>query len=330
MNHLFLTIPRFIRSKITSMIEEHLPMEQLTVSTKHDGYTFVRKTTARNFRDSSFVGVYKNAKGKSVVIKDYMYHLRNLDYEYLHNEISALELLGCASLAKYSVRVPRLVLQKDENHRITIISEFMSGESIARLTPAQVVKILTTVYTYFWQVSEQIYQKATHYIPLRRKFLLYILFPIYAVRVVINKPSTWKLVCRASYFFGRYSHYILLNKTPYTLTHRDLSPDNILYDKKTKAITVLDAECICMTDKLHDLSSLPRMFIDHLSASDMMGIIDSLSLTGQEKKRLIALLVNNCMNKLATEIKFIEPYTKALDGLNVIVHSIIPALQKEL
>lgn len=313
-----------------SILEDILHIEKTYVNNNHDNYTLIHHTDAVNFRTGSSVGIYKDINGKKYFIKDYAYTLRNLEYEYLHNEINTLKVFKTKSLPQLKVRTARLVAANDTNNRITVITKYAEGKTLDHFTKITIQNTLIDVLSFFAKTSLTISKPVLSTIPKRTQILTYITFPFYFIRGITKDPTQMKLFLKSASLFLKFAPQSIFESVPYGICHRDLSVDNILYDPRSKYTTVLDTECTVLCDKLYDAALLPRLFIQYLNASQFFLIFQSLHLTHSEIKRLIVLMIAGCIIKIATEKKNSRDYDNATLGLSLVVTKLIPQIIKTL
>lgn len=326
----YLSTPRFFKGKLFSLLENLFDINNQTVSSEHSGYTFVRHTDAINFRPASSVGIYINSRGKKVFIKDYAYKLKNLDFEYLHNEINTLKLLNSKPLERSSVRVPRIINGEDKNRRITVVTEYVEGNTLDHSSRDVMQQVLINVITYLQSQSFKIPASLLKTIPKRLQLFTYITFPFYLVRALLKEPSKVTLFLKGCMVFLRYAPYCIFQQASYGLCHRDLSADNIIYDARKKQSIMLDTECMVQADILSDVALLPRLYVKYLNADQLLSIFHAFHLNRSDLRRLIVLMVTSCVSKISTEQKNARDYINAVSGLNLTVNKLIPAIEKEL
>ncbi len=326
----YLSSIRFLKGKLLSLLEDVLHIEKNTVSSDHAGYTFIRHTDAINFRTASSVGIYSDTRGNKYIIKDYAYTLKNLEYEYLHNEINTLWIFNNQSLPLTSVRVPRIVHAQDSNGRITLITEYMEGETLDHSTQDKMQQVLIDVITYLHNLSQTTPATILKTIPNRLQILTFVMFPFYLLRALLKEPSESILFLKGCILFLRYTPHCIFQHVPYGICHRDLSADNILYDTRKKQSIILDTECTVRADILYDVALLPRLYTRYLNADQFLSIFRALHLSRADKQRLIVLMIASCIIKIATERKNTRDYTNAIHGLTLTVDTLIPRIVEEL
>jgi hypothetical protein len=323
MNTDYLSLHRIIQGNLLSVIEQVLHIGKTTVDTSHTGYTLIHTPRALNFRTASAIGVYKDTNNRMYVIKDFAYTLHNIDYQYLHNEIETLTILHSGQPSRMRVRVPRLVEGTDRNHRIRIITTFETGDTLDHFPSGVQTQIVIRTLTY---LREMQHNRAFSVLSKRTQMLTFITFLMYCIRAYIKEASARIFLFRA---YGQYLRYLpawITQKPVYRLNHRDLSVDNVLYDKKQDIATILDTECMVVGDSLYDLALVPRLYNRHLSSDEIISVFTHFRLDRNEKIRLIVLMIAACVIKIATEQKGSRDYKDAVGGLRSVVTTYVPFL----
>lgn len=332
MKYHFLTIESFVFGKINTLLSNYFSGKNHFVSKIPAKYKFIRKTQAINFRSNSMVGVYLNKKKEKVVIKQYAYKLKDLDYKYLVNEASVLKLFNTIKLIpnnKVKIRFPNLIEVCSDKHNIMLVTEFVSGVALSNLSSQQIVKHIILVIKYFRSLSQILPKNEFNALPKRSPYLMLLTFPFYLLRTFIKEPYHIRNYFYCVYYFYKYSKYAVLNNK-FGVAHRDLYPDNIIIDKKSGDITIIDPECLVVSDELYDLASLARLYSRFLTPIDIIIIINALELDYREKQKLICLMISGCMIKIATEKKATRDYNDAISGLQTVINNLIPKLNENI
>ena len=317
---------RFIKGKLFSSIERLLPLPTPVINIQHEGFTFIKKAAAQNFRKGSHIGVYRDLANKKYVIKDYSYRFKDLNFEYLQNEINTLVNLGKWPNNVLKVQIVPIVQYEIRDRRITIVTKFIEAKNIQKLNYIEIENILCRILKYLSSVSKEISRDSLETIPVRKHYMNYTTISINLCRALFKEPNQIHLFLKTWLLYLRYAWLYIFKKATYSIAHTDLSTDNILYDNNADQITLLDTEGMVRADNLYDMSSLPRIYAKYLSPSSILNIINTLNLNHSDKKRLIILMINNCVSEIATEIKGTQNYMNALKGLKNTVEIIAPRL----
>lgn len=313
-----------------SIIENVFRINRTSVNNEHPGYKFYKNTEAINFRPASSVGIFTNSRGKKVFIKDYGYNLQDLDFEYLHNEINTLKILSEGGQSGQAVRTPQLIEAKDENGRISIIREYVSGKTLEKYSVKVKVELIIKVIRYLQTRTMSIPAPLLKSIGKRSHISAYLTFPLYLLRAAWKEPRAIMLFLKGWLIFQRYMPGCIFQRVKYSLSHRDMSVDNILYDERKKQIILLDTECMVLADFLIDIALLPRLFYQYLGAKEFLSIFRTFGLSRDEYKRLIVLMITSAVSKNATETKNSRDYLNALEGLKLSINTLIPDIEKKL
>lgn len=242
----FLTMTNLIRGKIADLTQQVFKLEVDTTKTDTVGYEFVTLPSTAIARNNGIIGIYKNKKGEKVVIKKHNYKFKDLDYYYLLNETKILGTFKSSIIREIkcdsgiNIRITKLIDFNDAKGQIYLVVEFAEGIPIEQLSEDKMVKILDCIIPALDKVYKQMPPRITNTIPKRtnRSFLLSFMF--YLIKSVIRDLRNSPLYIKLAFEF--YYNYLLSgSKQEFTLSHRDLSEGNILYDASSNSVTIVES-----------------------------------------------------------------------------------------
>ena len=318
-----LTTLKLIKGKLLNCV--NVFVKPSTASHELNGYKLIKLLSDQTVRDTGFVGIYKDSEGKDVFIKTHNFKVKDLDYEYLSNEAFILRILS-----KYDERVffPKYVGYIENKCSVSVVSSMLDGNSMEKLGIKDPTVIKSNIYkslSYLESVSKKLSDEDKGKLPKRTYGLLFLTFLFFWVRALVKDIKIRTGLLKA--FFSFYKYYLSANgnREDLYLTHRDLYPSNILIDQKGNTY-IVDWENAVLSDRLGDLSYIPRIFFNELSEKEHMEIIRNYIKTEEEKKRFIALTVFNTIQTLALYSKSHEYYETAVNYLESIFNFYIPVL----
>ena len=294
------------------------------------GYTFLSTPKSPNFRPHSFVGFFTDGNKTKFVIKKYNYTRKNLDYEYLSNERSMLQLVNTLEFPRNGIGAPKLIASHNSGGQVIIQTEFAQGHTIDTLPKHKIIETLSLVIRHLRKLSGRLTASQLAGLPKRTPFLTFATLPAYTIRAYMKEHSLGKSFVYSLYVFYKYYFPILFGRYTLGLSHRDLHPDNVLYNSHTRTLTYLDLECMVIADELYDLALIPRLFARYLTAEDYIQLVKRQNLSKSETHRLIALILDGCIIKIATEQKNSRDYKDAIAGFTTAIREIIPGFRQSI
>lgn len=278
---------------------------------------FIKDLTPKYSKIPKRVELYKNSKGNLLVVKNTNQILSPRDTKYLSNEATILKKLN--TLKGLASIVPRLIFYKKILNKVQLATQAYKGVHIDTLDKRTRILIVTQVLNRLQNISIN---------SLPSKSTLYFFAGIipYYLRICLRNPGAFFFYTTA---LGRfYLNYALghIGGINYDLSHRDLWPDNILYDKKSKKITVLDWESATLTDSLYDLSQTAMIYHKDFETSELITLLRNYLESNSKQKRFVALAIYNSFHTLARTKKKSKEYKAIVSFLNLLHSDIAPAL----
>ncbi len=265
-----------------------------------------------NSRLNGSTGIYRNSRDKKdYFIKTLNHPTKNLNYYHFLNEVKFLEYFSRQQrkgLAGFSV--PKLIQFEHSKSKSMLITEIIRGKSLKLYPVNQKVKVLRDLLT---QLSN--YELENENFLGRRSRLTYLisfLFFWFITFVKYPRKTLWLL----QLFIKFYWNYLHLNPftTDWTLSHRDLHPDNIVITPEHK-VSLIDWELSVLTDSLYDLSLLPRFYTEQIKQNILAEIIQSQVKNDKDKHKFVSLFIYNCIQTLALDEKYSSSIKNVLAAL---------------
>lgn len=200
---------------------------------------------------SPSVGIYKNKHGEKVIIKSFQFKIKNFKYYQFLKEVAVLRQFE-QRLRKRTIGTPKVLDLLQEKQRISIILEFIPGESLYAFPHKKQLETVITVINALenLQIDEKdrtmlgIHSK--HYIG--SSFLVYLLIACIKDVKNISKNLDAGIFFYKNYFSGLFSP----KKITYVFSHRDVYFDHIIISNNK--IYLIDLELAVLTQRYTDLA----------------------------------------------------------------------------
>lgn len=312
----------FLR-KIGSLFNQYAPRKELSPHMK--GYDFVKDLTPVYSPVKNRVVLYRNKAGELVVGKRVSFNLLDLDSEYLRNEANVLKYL--TSLSGVSIQ-PEFVEYKETAHSAYLVTKSVNGQKIEDLDRHKRSELVLTTLDQLTALSERIHSKQTA-IPKRNILNYYLSMKILCAKLILKNPAQalWYVHILLRFLFT-YSLGSLRSMT-YGLSHRDLFPDNILYDADANKISVLDWEGAVVTDALYDLSQISVIYTHEIGTETLVSYLKKNLITNSERRRYIGLAILNAVQILSSTPMDHHVFHDVSKNIRTIVDVIQPAIMQK-
>src|SRR3989344_2471292 len=175
------------------------------------------------------VGIYENEKGEKVFIKTWIGRIKDLSYyslvnEYLINLIISNKLNNLDF--KNEINIPPVIDAIIEKTRTSIVFKHIDGEKLETFPINYQAEVIFNCYSFLDKLSNEL-TRGEKKIFIRRSPWFYIFsLPVIWALLAIKHPSTFLKISRS--FFQALPFAIHLFREKLIITHRDLSPENIL------------------------------------------------------------------------------------------------------
>lgn len=325
MKYISLTIPTLLKGKIGNVVNKFWKNKESSIP-PFAGLRFVKDITppysigVKKYR----VSIYKNEKGKKIVIKQVNYTIQNLDAIYVKNEAFLLKTL---SEAKTRVKIsPKFIDFKVEKNQIALLTEFVDGILLEHINSntrfSQVVRSLSILQ----EISEELKKENFRGLPVRKPFYYLFSFPLNLVRVILKNPSEIEIYIKSAIVFYDNYFQVAFGNVPLGLVHRDFYPDNILIDSKTKAITITDWESAVVSDSLYDLAQVAMIYTEETGTKRIMEVLEKSLQAYSDRRRFIGLAVFNSIQILNNNPVTHPVFAQTERFLNVLMSDMSPQL----
>ena len=217
-------------------------------------YRLVNPITKINQPTNFSIGMYAK-NGKKFFIKTWTGRLKNMEYNTLINEyvLSTFIKGRLKNLHKHiKIKIPTPVEHISTKSSFSVVYEYISGPSLADLQLSQQIKVLTRTLSEFKILTKSMTKEELNSFPKRSKLFYLLALPIH---VLISTLHDFELLPYVLVEAARSLRlYPSLKKTPLTLAHRDLIPENIILHKEHPYL--IDCGSFVLTHPDYDLAYL--------------------------------------------------------------------------
>lgn len=306
----FLTIPYILKGRFFSFFEKIMNPKVDNIHFDLKGYTQVKSIREGELK----IGIYITANNKKVIIKALRYAYKNLLYELILNEINMLNLLKTLSLqvkSHINIGFPKLYKTYFHKNELVAIREFSEGKKLFSYDQDFKLNVITACLDYFKDLSKKLSQSYYKKIPKRTALQTTILFPIYFVIDIFKEPTKFILYIRLFYIFYKEFFSFKFWNTAYTLSHRDLTSDNVII--KGNDIQIIDLETAILAEEETDIALFPRFYMYEIEKDKILGFLKKQLQSSKKKsnfKRLTIFYTFQLMSAAAKDNKY---YKEALE-----------------
>jgi serine/threonine protein kinase len=237
---------------LNNMKDSHLPKQI-------NSYLFQEEVLIEKASQRYTFGIYINDKGEKSFAKHYHGNKKSINYFFLKNELHAYKLMGDVLeqnpdiSEKYpNVKIPKLLGYQEDNHNLTLLIEYCTGQNLTKVDQTQKLKIYKCIFDYLQCINSKLTKKDKTSI-MQRSYLYWIfLYPFVALRASVAHISAWRTILKASKVFS--SNALLLTKSKNLgIVHRDLGDDNIFLNNDK--IIILDFQLMSIADPILDYAT---------------------------------------------------------------------------
>jgi serine/threonine protein kinase len=209
-------------------------------------YTFVSKPKGE-LTNRFFSGIYTDGTEK-VFIKTWSGTIHNYDYYMLVNEYAATQLLSRKLNNQNTVRVPRILHYHNTANTLSLVYEYIEGESVSSLPTESQVQVLTSIHSALASCTEALTRDERD-ILMQRTGLFYLFsFPSIFLLFCWQYPAYILTACRALIRSIPSIPHLLSEEL--VVSHRDITSKNILLNHS--GAYLLDLEYVACAPKSLD------------------------------------------------------------------------------
>ncbi|OGM20504.1 hypothetical protein A2714_03890 [Candidatus Woesebacteria bacterium RIFCSPHIGHO2_01_FULL_38_9] len=300
------------------------------VEHKHDlykisGYKLFEKFKT-NTRNSNWVAaVYKNASNKKVFVKRYFYKYKDINYHHILNMaffLTQTRYLQNQKHGSYTVKFPKVVDFNDNKNNVTLVTEFCEGKPISEHKDDTILEVLGECLIELKSHTSRLNKEIVNQLPKRTPLLIFLNFNYLLLKSFVKDLKSPTLYIKILATF--YKHAITLDyfRPEYSISHRDLTPDNILIDRNT--ITILDTEYLVIGDSVTDLAITPRMFLNKVEPEKLISLLNKNLNNTSERNRFMALSLYYTVLTLSVSEKKSRHYNNSKLYLKEFFENIAP------
>lgn len=237
--------------------------KNITMPLSLEGYKFVSNMSTSNLQPDISVGMYKNTKGKKILVK--IWHGVSKDYYYYTfiNEIRTYLVINSVinriqkslPVNLKNVSIPNIIFVGKTGNQVIVAREYKNG------TPAFYKSSNEKLVSYFKCIDflsfigKSMNQQEKNLITRRAATFYIFCYPIIFIKAIITYPENYKLFVQSIVPFIQ-SMLHLPADFKETLAHRDLHFKNIILSKKS--VSIVDLQYCAFTDFLHELATTLR------------------------------------------------------------------------
>jgi len=322
MKKIQLTLLRVIQGKIGNFLNGVL--KKKTPHIEIEGYILVKDLTPSYTSRVNRVGIYTNAKEEKVVIKRSPFAFSNLDSLYTKNEASLLETLTNKNIIKKIF--PKFIEYIEKPHLVAFVTEYCEGVSVESLDKNHQEEIARHAYYALKNTSRELEKDNFSGLSIRKPASYLISFPFSLLRLICKDPKHLKHYISLAVLFYSSLLPTLWKKPSLGLVHRDLFPDNMLYNPKNKSITITDWESAVVSDSLYDLAQIAMIYTREETLESTIEFLRKELLTENEKRRFTGLAVFNSIQMLANTKSSHPVFQEIQNFLDILISRIMPRL----
>ncbi len=196
------------------------------------------------------IGVYSKGNEKFLV-KRWVGKYKDMQYYSLINEY-AVHLVLAPKMASFSVRLPKAISYTKDRTSISLVYEFIEGETADSLPVQRQVMVVEKTLEYFAEVSGELTKQERTIFSKRTALYFLLLMPLLTVFCIAKNSKDTKILLRTLGAF--YTMHFATHDRPLMLAHRDLTPSNLMVSGGT--VYILDTESVALTMQGYDVAYL--------------------------------------------------------------------------
>jgi len=285
------------------------------------GYEFDSYANASTSRKTGFVAFYKK-DGKKVFVKKHQYRFKDMDYLYILNEASILEMLKSHLGFKFksgsgiTINIANFLGSRDTGSSIYVATVFEKGTMLKNLPENEIISVLQSCI----EIVDGLYEKLPKYFKnntSKRGSLSFLLsFLSLGLKLSLRDPKNLPIFIECAFIFYK-NYFSSLKEKPVTsIAHRDLSKENILYNKESRIATIVDWENAIVTDRLYDIATIPWLYSKSITEEKLIPFLLRNLSTIQSRRRFVAFAIYHAIQCISIYDK------KSVHYRDVIAHTI--------
>ncbi len=217
-------------------------------------YILYKEINRANETNKFSIGLYKK-DNKKYFIKTWHGSIKDMFYHFLLNEYQ-VNLVLYQLLHQHKdiigIRTPRAIEFVTRAQSASLVMEFIEGKPIKNLPSKIQMQIITNVMKDLELLSKKITNTMANKLHKRTKKSYVSLLILETILLLIKSPNDLFIILRM--FFSLLISLIRTQQTKLVLSHRDLTPNNVMI--KNKKTYLIDCEQVALTLPGHDLCYL--------------------------------------------------------------------------
>lgn len=322
----FINIPKILYGHFSNFIfREKINLNEFPVV---QGYKLVKPIRIQSGDDQNSVGIYQNKNGERVIIKSLTYKKNTLAANQLLHEGAMLSLLQTYeySAGTREIKFPKLYEIVEDPGSISLVMEFITGETIAKLATETKLTLLYDCVNAFEKVTIGMSSNLLAKLPKRTKLFMIITFPGYLLSALRQNLKLLGLLLRVTFQFYKHAVISLFKQSRYVLTHKTLHGDNILVAEHSA--TIIDPQVCVLAEEFSEIAIIPKFY---LKDTGIIGIRDFLLKflhSEDEVKNFFRLSIYYTVQTLALTGREYTDYNDAKKYLEILNNNLFKDLLK--
>ncbi|MBI2029373.1 phosphotransferase [Candidatus Gottesmanbacteria bacterium] len=290
-------------------------------------YTFIKQLSL-NVSSKSHVGLYKDNRGRKVVIRTIDVNYRGIEYFQQLTEANILRWFSKHKLSIYGYKIslPKFYGIIVTDKQISLIREYVEGKPLEKFSKNEKIRILNTCLEYFNQCSKKLRKKDIVIFPDSNKIFTFFVLPFYLFKVIIRDSKLVPLLLNYLYIFYKYffSWQVIKNNNT-VVSHRDLHQKNILVSKNK--IYIIDPEVCVIAPKETDLSIISKFYFNDIGTQKIIKFLSKHLKTKSQISNFIILSIFYSIYLMANESKKSVLYKQTRNYLFLFISEIKPEVK---
>jgi len=288
----------------------------------------LRKVKQQGVLNEFSTVIIKDKQNQKLVLKRYI-GKKVLLFKLLTREARVLRWLNKNALSKNlsDIHIPQLISEYRTKTEITILRQYIKGKTLRCFDIKTQLEIFLRCDTYFKNIPISRTADIKHIIVTKNQLYILFCFIFYYLRVLVKRNVINYQLFRLSIKFFLLSLGSILSPTHYSLTHGDLSLDNIIYDSRQKKITIIDFSDVAVAEKETDLVIFSEYNHQLYSLKRFLSFIKSEITTPNSRKAFVKLAIFYLFQTLSSEDKQSYFYQNAVKYTDTLLYKIIPLIQ---
>ncbi len=311
-----------IMAKIGSLLQKFFARPQ--IPSEYSDYVFEKDLTPDYSETKNRVTLQRDQSGNRYVVKRVSGQFQDQDKIFLRNEARILKQLSSLGVELS----PKYIDYSESSSIASLVTGMVSGEKLEDLSVEERCGLIEKTLNELNKISSLL-PPANNSLPSRDPLGFYFSLKLILIKLILKYPAD--LLKNIGYyliFFANYFQSALVG-VKMGLVHRDLFPDNILYDREKSKLHVLDWESAVVSDNLFDLSQVAVIYTHELGEERLIRILKDRLLTNSERRRFTALAVFNYMQIISFTPKDHHVHKEVVRNIELIIRKIMPRLMQK-